>query len=72
MAGREDVSHGVGLAGNVRDLVMVMIVATMQAGQMTEVGGGLVGGDGTFVIPRDGSNIVVEGGEHEFPKVIEA
>ena len=62
MVVREDVRHGVGLTSDVRDLVMVMIVMTVQAGQMAKIGGGLVRGDGTFVIPRDGSNIVIEGG----------
>ena len=42
-----------------RDLVMVMVVAMMQAGQATEVGGSLVRGDSTFAIPGDSSNIVI-------------
>ena len=44
---------------NVRDLVMVMVVVMMQAGQVTEVGSGLVRGDGAFAIPGDSNNIVV-------------
>ena len=72
MAAGEDVSHGVGLACDVRDLMMVTIVAVVQAGQTAEVGSGLVRGDGTFAILGGGSNIVIEGGERELLKVKEA
>ena len=55
----EDVGHGVGLAGNVGDLMMIPVVTAVQAGQVTKVGGSLVGGDGTLVVLGDGSNIVI-------------
>ena len=72
MAAGENVRHGVGLAGDVRDLVMVPIVVAVEAGQTAEIGGGLVGGDCTFAVPRDGSDIVIESGKSQFPKVIKA
>ena len=72
MAVGENVRHGVGLTGNVRDLVMVPIVVAVEAGQVTEIGGGLVRGDSTFSIPRDGSDIVIESGDSQFLKVIKA
>ena len=59
MAAGEDVGHGVGLASNMGDLVMISVVAAVQAGQATKIGGGLVRGDGPFLIPGDGGNIVI-------------
>ena len=59
MAAGENVRHGVGLTGDVRDLVMVPIMVAVEAGQTTEIGSSLVGGDSTFAVPRDSSNVVV-------------
>ena len=66
----KDVSHGVGLTGNVGDLMMIPVVMMVQAGQATEVGGSLVGGDGALAVPGDGGNIVIQGCEGEFPEII--
>ena len=69
MAAGEDVGHGVGLASDVGDLVMIPVVAAMQAGQATKIGGGLVRGDGPLAISGDGGNIVIEGRKGEFPEI---
>ena len=69
MAAGEDVGHGVGLTSNMGDLVMIPVVAVVQAGQATKIGGGLVRGDGPFAVPGDGSNIVIEGCKGEFPEI---
>ena len=69
---REDVSHGVGLASNVGDLMMVLVVVTVvQAGQTTKIGGGLVRGDGALAVPGDGGNIVIEGRKGELLEIEE-
>ena len=66
----EDVGHGVGLAGNVGDLMMIPVVMTVQAGQATKVGGSLVGGDGALAVPGDSGNIVIQGHKGEFPEIV--
>ena len=37
---------------------------------MTEIGSGLVGGDGALVVLGDGGNVVIEGRECELPEII--
>ena len=69
MAAGEDVSHGVGLASNMGDLVMIPVVVAVQAGQVTKIGGGLVRGDDPLAVLGDGSNIVIEGCKGEFPEI---
>ena len=48
---------------------MIPVVAAVQAGQVTKIGGGLVRGDGPLVVPGDGGNIVIEGCKGEFPEI---
>ena len=69
MAAGEEVSHGVGLTSNTGDLVMILVVVAVQAGQVTKIGGGLVQGDGLLAVPGDGGNIVIEGCKGEFPEI---
>ena len=69
MVAGEDVGHGVGLASNMGDLVMIPVVVAVQAGQATKIGGGLVRGDSPLAIPGDSGNIVIEGRKGEFPEI---
>ena len=71
MAAGEDVRHGVGLTSNVGDLMMVPVVAMVQAGQTTKIGGGLVRGDGALAVSGDSGNIVIEGHKGELPEIKE-
>ena len=50
---------------------MIPVVAAMQAGQATKIGGGLVRGDGPLAISGDSGNIVIEGHKGEFPEIKE-
>ena len=54
----EDVSHGVGLTGNVGDLVMIPVVMAVKAGQATKVGSSLVRGDSTLGVPGESVKVV--------------
>ena len=65
MVSGEDISHSVCLACHVRDFVMVAMMMLMQAGEVAQVGGGLVQRDGSFAILGDCSNIVIESSEGE-------
>ena len=49
--------------------MLVPVVAVVQAGQTTEIGGGLVRGDGTLVVSGYGSDIVVERRKGQFPEI---
>ena len=69
MAAGEDVGHGVGLASNMGDLVMIAVVVVVQAGQATKIGSSLVQGDSPLAVPGDGGNIVIEGRKGEFPEI---
>ena len=69
MALREEVSHGVGIASNMGDFMMLVMMAMMQAGEPTEVGSSLVQGDGALLVLRDGSNVVIESHKSELPDV---
>ena len=48
---------------------MIPVVAAVQAGQATKIGGGLVPGDGPLAVLGDGGNIVIEGHKGEFPEI---
>ena len=60
---RQGVGHLVRLATDVGDFVVVAMMAAVQAGEMADVGGGLIQGDRAFFVAGDGSDVVVEGSE---------
>ena len=49
--------------------MIVVIVAAMQAREMTQIGSGLVRGDVALAILSDGHDIVLEGSKHEFHEI---
>ena len=55
----QDVSHSICFTSDVRDFVMVAMVAVVQARKMAQVSSSLVQGDGLFAISTDCCNIVV-------------
>ena len=48
----------------------VAVVSAVQAREVAEIGGHLVGCDGTLPISGDGSGIVIEGRQSQLPEVI--
>ena len=56
---------------DVGDLVVVLLVLVMEAGEMAKVGGCLIQCDGTFLVLCNGSGVVIQGSEGEFTEIIE-
>ena len=50
--------------------MVVSMVRTVEAGEVTEVGGTLIGGDGTFPVLGDSGNVVIVCGKHPVAEVI--
>ena len=71
MASREDVCHRVFLPLDVRHLMVVAIVPAVEAREAAQVGGGLVGRQRAFAVPRDRRDVIVEGGKREFTEIEE-
>ena len=49
--------------------MLVPVVAAVQAGQTTEIGGSLVRGDGALAVSGYGSDNVIEHHKGEFPEI---
>ena len=63
MTMRECVSHFMRVATNVGHLTIVVVISSVQAAKSAEVCSGLVvRGDGAFLVLRDCSNVIIEGG----------
>jgi hypothetical protein len=66
---RDNVGHGVSAALDVGDLVEVAVVAAVDALQAAQVGSGLVGRDGAFLVAGDRGRVVIEGGQGALAQV---
>ena len=71
MAIGQDVHHLVDRALDVGDLVVVLVVMAMEAGEVAKVGGCLIQGDGPFAVSRNGGSVVIQGSKGEFAQIIE-
>ena len=71
MVSGEDIGHSICCACDVGDFVVVAMMALMEAGEVAQVSGHLVQGDGPLLVPGDCSCIVIEGSEGELMEIEE-
>ena len=64
------VSHHIGLPGDVADFRVVAVVALVGTLQAAQVGGGVVSGDGPFVVAGDCRRVVGQGGGGQLADVV--
>ena len=70
MSAREIVCHLVNFTLDVGDFMTVLMVSMVETGESAKVGSGMIGCEGTFLVPQDSCNVVIQCGKGAVPEII--